>query len=142
MYAACLLAAQCVHTLQVVPGMFDTHFRQASLTRAIDSRSMLYIMMASPLRESGREERLRAFVESNRPEYIYLFSPYFANLAKYRHHGGYRDDRAFFDDLRRGALPYRLVERIKVPFAFAFLTPDPELKDPAYYLFRRNALRP
>jgi len=138
---ALLLVVQLVHTLQYVSKMFDAFHRHSDLARTISSSRTLYVLFASPSRGSGDKERLRSLVASDQPRYIYVLSAYFANLAKYRHNADYRDDRAFYQALQRGALPYRLVERISLPFPFAFLSPDPEFRDTAFFLFKRRVQR-
>jgi 4-amino-4-deoxy-L-arabinose transferase-like glycosyltransferase len=137
---ASALVLQLVHTVEVVPRTAEGFIRYTALMGRDVGSTKLYAVFRSP--REGDTARLRQLVDDQRPRYIYVSNAYFSHLAKYRDNAVYRDNRAFYAALMNGELPYRLVQRVAFPFALAFLSPDPELRDPAFYLFERRRGNP
>jgi hypothetical protein len=56
-------------------------------------------------------------------------------MGKYQADPLYRDNYAFYAELLADTTRCHPVERVPVQLPFGFLSPDPELKDSAAYLF-------
>jgi 4-amino-4-deoxy-L-arabinose transferase-like glycosyltransferase len=126
-----VVAFQVVFSVTWAPRWMGGIARANEVSRQINKYDTFYAF------QEGQDVQgdVGAFWDTRHPRYIFILYPYAENFCKYRGNVEYAVNCRAFRRLFGGQTAYRVAERIPLPLPFTFLSPDPEVRDPAVYLF-------